>query len=467
MLPSQHDSFDEITFIYALISRPEEVKNFSMFFKTDYLSIPTLKPIYKHIVQFTKKHSIPPSTETLKALIIKEFDEKIFKAKYHSVLQDIDNKEGTEASYLIHVLDEAKQVAIVRSFQNITNSQNFLKFYQNNDGKSIMKSLEKWRMSFMDKYDFVTMNFLEAVDTLQNNRSFIDIDIQIPCGIGVVDKWMDGGLRTKNLGIWMAPSGHGKSACMVYTTNHMVMNEEKNVWFISNELDMDEVTERFLSRVTGVKINKIMRDPALAIVSSGMKFVKKNNLYKKLMISYINRDASTDELEAEMNRFMSLWGWKPDVIVVDHMERLKPNQPGISREKSWIYIGQIAKDLYRLAKAKNVAIWTAIQTNREGLNASELFSSMAQGSIQQLQEAAAVIGLHQPVEVEDGKQIMEFKPIKLRHTQFIRQTKKLVCDLSKMTITDIEYEREEVERPADPEPPPIKYRKKSSWGSSA
>ena len=44
------------------------------------------------------------------------------------------------------------------------------------------------------------------------------------------------------------------------------------------------------------------------------------SLDERLSLTYINRDATCNELEGELSKWPNITGWKPDVIVIDYME---------------------------------------------------------------------------------------------------------------------------------------------------
>ncbi len=455
--------FDEKVFIWALCHRVEEVKKFAGFFSSDWLRTAELQPVFNYIVKFTKTHGEPPGFTTLKDLISRDLGEEVYESRYKPILNEVE-KGTSDSSFVVHTLKLAQEAAMTRSFDEMTRSQKFMKMIADSDGRGIGQDIDKWRLSFLGKQEDLHMPFLDAVQKLKESREFLSSNFRVECGIPMVDKWCGGGMRSKNLGIWMAPTGHGKTAVMVFTSHHMAIQDEKKVWFISNELEMDQITERFLSRMTGVSLDKIMDDPATAISSPGLRFVKHQNLHKNLMLSYINRDASMDEIESELSRFESLWDWRPQVIVIDYMERMKPNASGFRRDNSWIYFGEIAKDMSRVAKRRDCVIWSAIQTNRAGLGAKELLSSMAQGSIQHLQEATNLIAMHQPVDAEEGDQVMEFKCLKARESKINNSSVKLVANLDTQTITHEVWEAPvDVDRGDDDVPDAGTWKKKSKF----
>ena len=433
--------FEEDVFLWSLITRPEDAKRFSQIFKPEWLNTVEYRPILTEIYAFTRKTGESPSLVTLNK-IFKDKDSESYKLRYANILKDLTDA-NPDRSNMIYTLGQAKNVAVVRSFIEMTNDQGFLNNQASFDGETILKSVHAWGNKFLQNSDDRTMDIKTAIEHLVQSSGFIIDNTRIPCGIDCLDMWTGGGLRKKQLGILMAPTGHGKSACLIIMGHKIATIEHKKVWVITNELPLEEVTERLLSRITGVSMDSIMEDPIIAY--KGLDRHWSNQLDTRLRITEVNREVSCDDIEAEMSKCVALYGWKPDVIILDFMERMKPALTGYGRDKEWQWLGAIAKDLARFTKRHDILIWTAAQTNREGLGAADIDMTMAQSSIRHFQEATAVISMNQvPIPGKDAVAI-KFKPLKMRQSKRSAKAITLECDLSKMNITNTTIDIEELQ----------------------
>lgn len=434
--------FDEQVFIRALTIRPEDAKRFLETFDPAWLGDARLQRILEELFNFTKKFSTPPNLETLRKSL-EDIDKVGYENRLKAALDEIEEIDP-DVSMQLYVLEQAKQVSIVRSLRALVGSPGFQKLEDNLEGNDLLQYMHKWLNTFISMKEDKTYDLKQAFEALISERGYLDEDIRIGCGIEAIDGWMNGGLRKKNLGIFLAPTGAGKSAVLTIIAHKIAAAEQKNVWFISNELPINEVSERFLSRVTGKHMHQIMDNPTLAY--TGLKRYWESGLQNRLILTEVNRECSTDELEADMEKWISLKGWKPDVLILDYMERMKPNVSGFKRDQSWEYIGAVASDLVRFAKRKNLLIWTAAQTNRGGSTAKVVTLEHGQGSFKHFQEAAAVISIQQDKiggTSEDKKIGITFRVQKLRHSANKKQAVTLECDLSKMSISNITANIEE------------------------
>jgi hypothetical protein len=323
----------------------------------------------------------------------------------------------------------------------LTTDQSFLLKLSQGMGREVLQDVHKWLNQHMGVDEDKTYTLDEAVANLFQAQQFKEVITAIPTDIQCIDDWCGGGLRLGQLGLIMAPTGHGKSVCLILMAQKIASIQELPVWFVTNELTMEETTERFLARITGVKLGQIIKNPVNAM-GDWVRYGK-SQYDKNLWISEVNREVSMDELEAEMMRRANLYGTMPKVICLDFMERMKPNGKGYNRDSSWNWLGAIAQDIARFAKKHKILVWTAAQTNRSGLTSNTLDPGMIQGSIKHLQEATAMVSMNQLREVKD-EIIMQFQALKMRQSARSNEPVYVKCDLSTMTITNETISRDEI-----------------------
>jgi replicative DNA helicase len=433
--------FDEHAFIYALTSRPEDCRRFSGHFLPEWLNDSTLIPICREVFDFLRGHGTPPSIHTLRSAL-KDKDQEVYNLRYKVALDKVTNREP-DLSEMIYTISQARDVAIIRSLQELFNSPASLRMQANFEGKELIREVQRWSNKFIDLTDDQTLTIKEAIEYLIEQSSVNKKLEKIPSGIKPIDMWTRGGTKPKNLGIILGASGHGKSATLTNIAHATSAFAMKNTWLITNEMCMEEQTERLLARITNTSIHVIEDSPHSAYRGLEKRWM---GLDERLVLSYINRDASFDEIEGEMMKWTNITGWKPEVIVLDFLERMRPNDKGYNRDKSWDWLGAIARDATRLAKRHRLLIWTAAQLNRSALNAEVIQSSMMQSSIKHFQEAAVVVGVRK-VKEEEGFEIIEFCPMKFRHNKFPSSSMYMKADLDKMVITDVVRESSEEDTP--------------------
>lgn len=465
------EHFDEEIFIWSLTQRLEDARAFSQIFHPDWLREPPLRAILGKIYSFLKEFGLPPDIPTLHR-VFKDEDKETWELRYKDVLDKLAelNPALPEQAY---VLKQAREVAIVRSFQGMVAEQDMMRAQAQYDGTAIMKEVNRWLNKFSDVTDEESCHLSEAVEKLIQEEGWTKRTEKMASGIKPFDEWTNGGLRGGQLGIYMAPTGHGKSVVLMNIAYKMAIQNEMNVWFVTNELTMFEQTERFMSRITKTPLQLVQDDPYTAYHGIGKHWHNQEN--ERLRLTSVNRDISANDIEMMMTRWANISGWKPQVLCLDFMERMKPNERGYDRNQEWGWLGAIARDLVRLAKRHNLIIWTAAQTNRKGMNADEIKMEMGQSSVRHFQEAAAVIGGHKVYiegEEDSGHETigMEFFALKMRHGKGGKSVTMKV-DLENMMISSEEGKKKirEAEESDDEDAPqkraplaPIKKKKEKS-----
>jgi len=432
--------FREDVFLYALSSRPVDAKNYMGFFQPEWLNNAEYVPILREIFAFTKQHGTPPSYPALHERF-QDLDPAAYQARYKATLEGL-GAANPSLSEVVQTLYKAKGVAICRGLDSWVGSQDFLVQKARGDGYELLQQMGKLTRHFKQAEDAEIMTLEESVVELQGKVDIMNPNRKVQSGIWPIDKWTEGGIKRRNLGIIMAPTGHGKSVSLGVIAHHVASVEDLNVMFFTNELTIDEVTERLLARLAdkGIGMKEITED---AIYARGPELARRwiSGVQHRIVLAYVKHGRNTDYIEGVMEAYTAAHGWKPDVVIVDHMGRMSPNEKGHNPDATWTYQTAIAQDLTYFAKRHNVVLWTAAQTNRGGLSAEDLVPSHVQGSIGPMQEAACFVGMHREKrqELEKTKYVSyQFFNMKQRHAHMDERPVSVKADLSKMTILDEE-----------------------------
>jgi hypothetical protein len=430
--------FSEEIFLYSLLHRPEDAKRFSAILKSEWMETIVYRPILQEIYDQTEKLGTSPTLGVLRHALASR-DKAQYDARWSDALDKIEKLDPLpdHADMLYH-LNKAKDAAVCWSIKELTDSEAFQGMQETMDGDGYLEVIENWMQQFALRGEDVEATLRESTEQLKQRRTWIKTATRIPCGIKVVDDLCGGGLRAPGLGIIMAPTGAGKSNCLIIIGDRIARQDaEKRVLFITNELSVFQVTERMLASISGADLNLIMEEPVV-----GLKGIDRHwqvGLGERVRFWEVSREIDVHDIQATVAKYVHLYGWNPDVIVIDFMERMKPTLSGLRRESTWTWFGAIAKDLMWSAKRNDWLIWTACQTNRGGLHAKVQDMSHAQGSIQHFQEATAVIGMHEVEGTEhpkEGYRVIEFTALKLRENQKPSAPFMVGANFAKMHIED-------------------------------
>jgi len=326
-------NFREDVFLRALTERPETVKTMSRVFRPEWLKSAEFQPVLAEIYEFSKKHNVPPNGSTLRDIFQKN-DKTLYEARFKNTLDKIEEAIA-EVPDVLHTLEKARDVAISRSLMDMVNSPAFSEMNDEFDGAGQLQELEKWHRLFKTDHSDLDLSIREAMERLMDERGWNQQKTaRIPCGLGFIDRWSAGGIRPKNLAILLAPTGHGKSIFLTVLAHNMAKQGDK-VLYITNELSMEETTERFMTKITGVHLDKIIEDP-----NYGYHGLKRHwhLIENTIRLLAVKREIDSDEIEALVMKLTNAYGWRPDVIIIDFMERMKPTVSGVERNQSWNWL---------------------------------------------------------------------------------------------------------------------------------
>lgn len=428
--------FREKIFIKALTERPETARLMLRVFEPTWLMDAELQPVLHEINEFTKKNAIPPSVGTLRE-IFKKQDETYYDNRMKAVLDEVEDQAAT-ASDILYECEQARSLAVTRSFGQLIHSEHIRALQEEGEAVELMEELRKWMRTFEGSGDSVEMNIKEAIDYLVKERAFeANESVWIKTGLPFIDEWCGGGLQKTETGIVLAPTGSGKSVILTIIAHNIAKQLERNVLLITNELTMRQEAERFLSRITGSPLQEVRMDPLHAY--KGLERHWSAGMHKHLRLVEKLQEFDTDWIEGLIAKYVNMYGWRPDVIVIDFIERMRPTVRDVRRDQSWNWLKYIAQDLVRLAKRGRYLVWTAAQLNRAGYDAkAEPSLAHAQGSMMHLQEAdfVAIMRKIKQTDPNSKMDLLQFAVRKARSAKADQSTIYVEADLSRMFITN-------------------------------
>ena len=211
-------------------------------------------------------------------------------------------------------------------------------------------------------------SFLESIESDQPKFR------GIPTGFPLLDKALGGGLRCPGVHLEGARVKVGKSFRALNIANN-ITKAGIPVLYLDTELTQTIVLARWASLLSGIPIDQI------EMGTFGNDKRTKEQIKKVLsevkdtrQFTYFNIAGRTHE---EWISIMRRWimrkvGFNPDgtakpcLIILDYLKIVSLGHMGDFKE--WQYLGQIITDLHNFAIKYDIAIWSPLQLNREGIN---------------------------------------------------------------------------------------------------
>lgn len=187
-----------------------------------------------------------------------------------------------------------------------------------------------------------------------------EIGFRIPTGIPELDYYTNGGIHDSQLFMVAGGTGRGKSIFLQYLARTAILHGRKVIYY-TLEMSAEDIAARCDSMFAQININEIN-------VNNEDLFAKLSPMADKFGDSLIIQEYPADSItvtgiQAHLSQLAAV-GWKPDLIIVDYLDLIKPHRNyGSTTEE----LDAITKALHGLAKHLKTRIWTASQLNRAGI----------------------------------------------------------------------------------------------------
>lgn len=444
-------TLDEKQLAIALTQRDMDCRDLRRIFKPEWLKDKELLPIVKATYKFLDEHNVVPSLSAV-AEYMQDEDKELYEVRHKALITEL-KMMPIDTSLQMLAIKKAKDKAAALSLESMIHTADFQKSLAEGEGDSLLSVLSHWITEHTRTAGTGPVDIKTGLEQLIRDTPWTGKATRIPSGIRPIDEW-GGGLRPGQLGIVIAPTGGGKSTTLLNIAYNVAMSEGRNVLFLTNELSKEDQLERFLARMQGpdpgqplVPLNVIQDDPVEAF--KGMEHKWRHKLQERLYIDAIDLNTTAEQIEAMIVHLKAQKGFDPDLIVIDYMEKMKPSD-NVRRDKAeWIFMQEIAKELIRLGNRRRAGVWTAVQTNRQGLNRKiGIGMDTVQGSIRHLQAADIVVSCQKKyMEILGAKvECMHFVEHKMRSAKMADREMYVKTDLRVMYISN-----EEIVPPDDTE----------------
>jgi KaiC/GvpD/RAD55 family RecA-like ATPase len=196
-----------------------------------------------------------------------------------------------------------------------------------------------------------------------------------PTGFVKLDEYLGGGINRKEMIIFAAPPGVGKSLTMANLARNL-MKRSLNVVYITLELSEEVVAKRFDSMFTGIAQVDILKN----ITKTTIEITKQASEFGGLTIKRMPESSTNaNHIRAYLKEYEIMKGHVPDAMVVDYMDLMASNQ-SISAENQFIRDKYISEELRSIANEFNLMMITASQLNR-GSQMLETMEDLSQAHI--------------------------------------------------------------------------------------
>lgn len=396
-------------FLCLMVSKPELYARCQNILKADYFTR-QLRPVMAFILQYGNDYKAVPSLD-------------LIQSKTGKALQAIPVTRDVEEWFL----DEIEKFCRHMEMSNIIlNSPDELE--KGNYG--VIEAQIKEAMSISLQKDLGTDYFSDPAERLLRIRTS---QKAISTGWRALDEKLFGGWAKKTLNIFAGQPGAGKSAFLQnISINYMEMG--MNVVYITLELSEELVACRFDSMICEV--------PSKGITGKGEEIAMKLGVLQKrrhmgsLRIKKMPEGSTTtNDIRAYLREYEIQTGIRPDVVAVDYLDLVSPNNPKINPTDTFTKDKFVSEELRALSFELDCILMTASQLNRNSIDSALFDMSHIAGGISKLNTADNVMAIYRTVAMKE-RGLYELQLMKTRTSDGVGSRVVLAVHKETMRITD-------------------------------
>lgn len=328
---------------------------------------------------------------------------------------------------MLELLDKIREIDLVGLDIIEDESERFFK--QQNLTKAINKANDIIKRGNCNEYYEIEDLFKKALET-NTKEEFgwhlfdnIENDLRedyretISTGTKELDDALYGGLGRGELGVIVAPSGVGKtSICTGFAAAAALSKTKDNNYqgykvlhFYFEDTD-ESIRRKYYGYILDIDAMHLS-DPAVR--PQAIEDLKKLTEERKLLKENIMGEAlSSGEVTAsQIKRKIESYtarGFKPDLVIIDYFECLKPEDAQGFNESEWTKEGITMRKLESICKEKKIALWVPVQGTKSSLGADFVGLMHAGGSVAKVQIGHVIITLARTDEQKSQQRLNVF-----------------------------------------------------------
>jgi len=329
--------------------------------------------------------------------MIKEYHDKYNLPPSFDALDQISRIEVTSDMARQNVFDMLSEIKDCPYEDHLWVQEKSLKFCKQQELKKAITKVNKiLDDGDFESYDKCESYIREAIQVGELDQTLLDVfsgleevlkdDFRdpIPTGITGIDNLLDGGLAKGEIGLFLAPTGVGKSTILTKVAN-TAYNLGFNVLQIFFEDNPKIIQRKHITCWTGISSKEQ--------ASQKEEVLKKLEKYKgrgKLLLEKLPSD--TMNINQIKNRVRKLIAEdnKIDLIILDYIDCLLPDR---IFSDEWKGEGSVMRQFESMCNELDVVGWTAAQGNRTSISSNVVTNDMMGGSIKKAQVGHVIISI--------------------------------------------------------------------------
>jgi replicative DNA helicase len=346
------DYYENIILFNSLLSQ-EYLSSIIEYADPAYFNDKSIQTVFKCITSFFNERGAVPTATEIKSRLTSEEERKSFN-EVIAKFKEIDTKFNKE-----ELLNNTERFLKERClYKTIVDTAE--KYSQGKaDPAETLKEFEKaYNINLSDDMGHW---YFEEVD--EHIKELTKIYNPIPTGWKFLDEKLEGGLFPKTLTCLVGQVNIGKSIFLGNIAANMVMRS-KNTLLISLEMSEFMYSKRISAQLTQIPHNNLKL--YTEELKQQIEHIERQLESKLVIKEYAPKTVTVRHIDGYIAK-LGHKGFKPEVIVIDYINLLKPLSKNLNSYES---VKETAEQLRALSFKYNIPIVTASQLNRGAFNTS-------------------------------------------------------------------------------------------------
>lgn len=379
------------------------------YLKPEYFTDPSEQLVFEMIRDHVEIYSKVPTREIL-ALTINQRN-GVGEELHKNILSKIEELNPEAEVQLEWAIEQAESFCKDRAlFNALSQSILIAQGEEKNLSKGAIPDLltEALSVSFDDDLGQSYFDDAEA-----RYRRYREGAIKIAFSHETFNKATNGGFESKTLNNFLAPSNVGKTIMLCDIAANALLDGH-DVYYATMEMSEDKITERIDANILDIQADKI-KELGESLFLSKVHTIQgktRGNLYVK---QFPTGTTTAAQIKAHLKELKIKKRFKPKIICVDYIGIMSSSRYKSSSFNSYHAFGFVAQELRAMAIELDAAVWSALQTNRDAYNASDISEADTAESMSIYHVSDLVWGLIRTEELDRMGCVM-FKQLKSRYS---------------------------------------------------
>lgn len=322
------------------------------------------------------KSSLRPS---LDMIITQRYPKEEDMKRRNDLIKNLDKLKETCKPVELDLFKE--ELFFLRKHRFLTNLQNVLKetstlvqqeffkpsYHKSNDSINFLQEKLEAIMEDFSPEDVKSLNLSEGltkqIEIIIDRKNNPEITDTASSGYEALDENLSGGFRKGNFSLICARPGMGKTVVMLNQAVEAAKQGVKTL-FISIEMDLTQCLQRVFSKISRVKLRRILQ--AKLLTNSEMNELKTtakeaSKLYGKNLFLEEVTSITPSQLDSRIKYYQKHFG--VELVFVDYIQIMRTNAGKIPKETS--DFASISGDLREISKSRGVALVLGAQLSRD------------------------------------------------------------------------------------------------------